>query len=84
MLLVQKGKCTVPFTNLFHMQRVHDVCYKGHDVYFSTRKGILVGKYTAAYIMTKDGNFCQFGEIKFTVGIIENGKFYCNYVLCEY
>lgn len=84
MLVVQKGKCRISLTTLSHMMPVQGVRYNNTEVYFSKRNGVLVGKYTGAYIIGKDGNFHRFGEIKFTVGTIENYCLNCNYVLCEY
>lgn len=83
MLVVQKGKCTIPLSNTSYVERVQGVYYNDNKVYFSARNGVKIGKYTQAYFL-KDGNFHQFGEIKFTVGTIANGAFKCNYVLCEY
>jgi len=94
MLVVKKGKCFIEFNSLVHFNRMPDkytfkevngVTYTGKQVYFSVNNGIPVGRYTRAYIYDPiSGYFKLFGEIKFTVGIIEKGKFYCNYVLCEH
>lgn len=85
MLKINNGKCYIECTNQC-VKLVNGVQYLNRPIYIYDESGnIEIGKYIAAYIVMFD-NVLPFGEIKFTVGILDtsNNTLNCNYVLCEY